>query len=51
MIRDIHVSKHIVNKIKGGTMSLFEDPIVKDAIKSTTSVAPIISNEAFKSNF
>jgi hypothetical protein len=51
MIKDIHDSKHFVNKVKGGTMSIFEDPTVKDAIKAPTSVAPILSNENFKTNF
>lgn len=51
MIKDINDSKHFVNKVKGGTMSIFEDPTVKDSIKASKSVAPILSNENFKSNF
>ena len=51
MIKDIHDSKHFFNKVKGGTMSIFEDPTVKDAIKAPQTVAPILSNESFKNNF
>lgn len=40
-----------MSKIKGGTRSLFEDMVVKEAISSPTTVAPILTNDVFKSNF
>ena len=44
-------SKLHVFKIRGGTSSIFDENVVRGAIKSRQVLAPIVVDDQFKSNF
>jgi hypothetical protein len=51
LLKDIQESKLQVFKIRGGTKSIFEDGVVREAMQSSTTKAPILTDEKIKSKF
>ncbi len=51
LLKDLQDSKLHVFKIRGGNTSIFDENVVKDAVKTKHVAAPIVVEDQFKTNY